>query len=117
MRQKKIKILILYLGYNDMVKKPSHATVPLKTVEWTNFLYDYSIKASQQVNNFKWKYVFIFPGWYKYSTLKKPSGKHGAHTVYVNTSTVLGSIPASCEKKFPYPKMDHNLDCSFLWHK
>jgi len=30
--KKKIKILILYLGYTDKVKKPSHATVPLKVV-------------------------------------------------------------------------------------
>ncbi len=27
---KKFKILILYLGYNDLAKQPSHATVPLK---------------------------------------------------------------------------------------
>ncbi len=31
--KKKFKILILYLGYNDMVKKTSHATVPLKRTE------------------------------------------------------------------------------------
>ncbi len=33
----KNKILILYLGYNDMVKKPSRITVPLKTPEVTSF--------------------------------------------------------------------------------
>ncbi len=29
-KMKKIKILILYLRYNGVVKKPSHATVPLR---------------------------------------------------------------------------------------
>jgi hypothetical protein len=30
---KKFKILILYLGYNGMIIKPSHATVPLNVVQ------------------------------------------------------------------------------------
>jgi hypothetical protein len=33
------KILILYLAYNDMVKKPSHATVPLNSYARVDFIF------------------------------------------------------------------------------
>ncbi len=45
------KILILYLGYNDMIKKPSHANVPLSSSEWCTLKIETTSKKSTRAQS------------------------------------------------------------------
>jgi hypothetical protein len=81
------KILILYLGYNDTVKKPSHASVPLKRVSEGVLCYCYGLLMLIFLNRLVWSTIYS-------NSLKKRQNKAETTTGCPCPQVLAGVKPA-----------------------